>query len=164
MDYKIKVVNIAKKHPTWNLQSLQKNGCSRLKRKEYLSKWEEDIKKGGNKFDKYTIIDSWTYDRFVEARQNYQQVTTKNLQQWALSAVGQFGDFEFKASERWVKKFKSIHAIRQRKITKFVSQRETATLEEILKSAATFGTQALKLIPKFNKNFVINTDQTGMLI
>ncbi|XP_023228981.1 uncharacterized protein LOC111629327 [Centruroides sculpturatus] len=28
-DYKIKVVNIAKAHPTWNLQTLQKKGCSR---------------------------------------------------------------------------------------------------------------------------------------
>lgn len=164
LDYKIKVVNIAKKHPTWNLQSLQKNRCSRLKNKKHLCKWEEEIKTGGNTFDKYRIINSWTFDRFVEAREDYQQVTTKNLQQWALSAAGQFGDFKFKASERWVNKFKSVHRIRQRNITKFMSKRETATLEEVLNSAGTFRTQALQLIPKFNKNFVINTDQTGMLI
>ncbi|GBN35976.1 hypothetical protein AVEN_22431-1 [Araneus ventricosus] len=161
LDYKIKVVNIAKAHPTWNLQSLQKNGCSHLKKMEYLSKWEEEIKKGGNLFDKYSILDSWTYDRFVEARENYQQVTTRNLQQWALAAAGQFAEFEFKASESWVKKFKNKHGIRQRKVTKFVSKRETATIEETLASAATFRKQALKLIPNFNKDYVINTDQTG---
>ncbi|GBO19182.1 hypothetical protein AVEN_38866-1 [Araneus ventricosus] len=78
-----------------------------FKKMEYLSKWEEEIKKGGNLFDKYSILDSWTYDRFVEARENYQQVTNRNLQQWALAAAGQFAEFEFKASESWVKKFKT---------------------------------------------------------
>lgn len=164
LDYKIKAVNIAKKHPNWSLETLKKNGCRRLQKKEYLSKWEEDIKKGGNTFDKYAIIDSWTYDRFVEARQNYQQVTTKNLQQWALSAARQFRNFEFKASERWVKKFKNQHRIRQRKITKYVSQKEAASMEEILKSAEVFRIQTLQLIPKFDKKFIINTDQTGMLM
>lgn len=81
LDYKLKVVNMAKKHPTWSFKTLQSRGCGRLVKKEYLSRWEEDIKKGGTIFDKYAIIDSWTYDRFVEARQNYQQVTTNNLQQ-----------------------------------------------------------------------------------
>lgn len=164
LDYKIKAVNIAKKHPNWSLETLQKNGCRRLKKKEYLSKWEKDIKRGGNIFDKYAIIDSWTYDRFIEARQHYHQVTTKNLQQWALSAAGQFEGFEFKASERWAKKFKNQHGIRQRKITKYVSQKETASMSEILKSAEIFRMQTLQLIPKFDKKFVINTDQTGMLM
>ncbi|GBL79501.1 hypothetical protein AVEN_92654-1 [Araneus ventricosus] len=117
------------------------------------------IKKGENLFDKYSILDSWTYDRFVEARENYQQVTTRNLQQWALAAAGQFAEFEFKASESWVKKFKNKHGIHQRKVTKFASKRETTTIEETL--AATFRQQTLKLIPNFNKDYVINTDQTG---
>ncbi|GFS43769.1 HTH CENPB-type domain-containing protein [Trichonephila inaurata madagascariensis] len=72
----------------------------RLKKKERLPKREENIIKGGNKFDKYALTDSWTYDRFVEAREHFHQVTTRNLQQWALSADGQFKDFEFKVSER----------------------------------------------------------------
>lgn len=37
---------------------------------------------------------------FFEVRQTYHQVTTKNLQQSALSAAGQFKDLEFEASER----------------------------------------------------------------
>lgn len=162
LDYKIKVINIAKAHPTWNLQTLKKKGCRRLKKIEYLSRWEENVKKGRNTFDKYSIIDSWTYDRFVEARQNYQQVTTRNLQQWALAAAGQYPDFAFKASNSWIIKFKKKHQIRQRKVTKFVSQKETATIEEILASAETFRIQTLQLIPNFNKDYVINIDQTGM--
>lgn len=162
LDYKVKVVNIAKAHPTWSLQTLQKKGCSRLKKKEYISRWEEDIKKGGTLFDKYAVIDSWTYDRFMEARQGYHQVTTRNLQEWALAAAGQFPDFAFKASDRWIAKFKKKHGIRQRKITKFVTQKEAVTVDDILTSADIFRTQTLRLLPNFQKDYVINTDQTGM--
>lgn len=71
-----------------------------------------------------------------------------------MSAAGQFKDLELKISERWVLKFKNHHGIRQRKITKYVSQKETATMEEILKSAEVFQIQTLQ----------INTNQTGMLM
>lgn len=160
IDYKVKVVNMAKEHPKWRLETLQRKGCSRLKNMKYLAKWEEDIKSGGTTIDKYSVIDSWTYDRFVEARQNYQQVTTRDLQQWALSASSQFDGLNFKASDSWVKKFKKQHKIRQRKISKYVTERETITLEETLAAAETFRKQMRALIPSFNKNFIINTDQT----
>lgn len=161
LDYKIKVVNMVKEHPKWTLKNLHKKGCSRLKSMKHLYRWEEDIKRGGTTIDKYNIINSWTYDRFVEARVNYQQVTTRNLQEWALSAASQFENFPFKASKPWVIKFKKQHRIRQQKITKYVTEKETATLEEILAAADIFRKQTLVLIPNFHKNFIINTDQTG---
>lgn len=163
LDYKIKVVNIARTHPTWNLKTLQKNGCHRLNKMRYLSIWREDIIKGGNVFDKYSFVDNWTYDRFFEARQDFQQITTRNLQQWASTAARQFSDFNFKASDRWVNRFKYKHGIRQRKITKLVSRKETISMEETLASADAFRAQILRLIPEYNKNYVINTDQTGVL-
>ncbi|KAL1493742.1 hypothetical protein ABEB36_009436 [Hypothenemus hampei] len=160
LDYKIKAVNIAKAHPTWKLQTLQKNGCRRLTKKEQLVQWEKDVMNGGNTFDKYRIIDSWVYDRFVESRQDCQQVTTRNLQQWALTAAGQFKNFNFKASTRWVAKFKNIDKIRQRKITKFISKKESS-IEELLVTARTFCLETSHLIPNFQEKYVINTDQTG---
>lgn len=72
---KIKVVKMAKEHPKWSLRTLQTKGSRRLTRKDELKRWEENIKSGGSTIDKYSIIDSWTYDRFVESRQNYQQVS-----------------------------------------------------------------------------------------
>ncbi|CAG9782302.1 unnamed protein product [Diatraea saccharalis] len=39
-----------------------------------LKIWEEHIKSGGTRKDKYNIIDSWTYDRFV----NREIVTSKS--------------------------------------------------------------------------------------
>jgi len=161
LDYKVTVINIAKQHPNWSLKNLQRKGCSRLKNMKDLKRWEEQIKKGGTIIDKYTTIDSWTYDRFVEARENLQQVTTRNLQQWALAAASQFENFNFKSSLSWVNKFKRNHRIRQRKITRYVSERETFTMSEILASAEEFRIQVRHIIPNFQKEFVINTDQTG---
>lgn len=163
LEYKIKGVNLVKMHPKWTLATLHKKGGSRLKRMDYLSLWENDIKKGGTAYDKYSIIDSWTYDRFVEARQHYQQVTTRNLQQWALAAANQFPNFDFKATDAWVKKFKRKHGIRQRKVTKYVSSTEVATMEETLEAAENFRSDVRDLLPQFMPDFVINTDQTGKL-
>jgi hypothetical protein len=164
LDYKIMVVNLAKAHPKWKLKSLQSKGAHRLKYMRDLKIWDEHIKSGGTRKDKCNTIDSWTYDRFVEARRSCQQVTTRNLQQWALAAAGQFADFKFKASERWAAKFKTRHRIRQRKVIKFVSEKETTTIEKTLFAAENFRVQARALIQNFNKDFVINTDQTGKLL
>lgn len=132
LDYKTKIISLAKTNPTWTLQTLQKKGGSRLKRKDHLKRWGEDVKKDGTNADKLHIIDTWTYDRFVEARQNNNQVTTRYLQQWALAAVNQFqsNSFSFRASKRWVTTFKKRHKIRQRKIIKYVNEKECISLEE----------------------------------
>lgn len=97
----------------------------------------------------------------MEARENNLQVTTRNLQEWALSASSQFPDLYFKASHSWLVRFKRQHKIRQRRITKYVTAREMFTIEDTLAAADIFQKQTLVLIPQFNKDFIINTDQTG---
>ena len=59
---------------------------------DHLKLWKKEVEQGGTKFDKFHVIDSWTYDCFVEMRKNYKQVTTRNLQQWVLAAASQFPD------------------------------------------------------------------------
>ncbi|XP_049769924.1 uncharacterized protein LOC126108656 [Schistocerca cancellata] len=100
LETKIKVVKLVEGYPKWSLRTLQIKGSRSLTRKDELKIWEENIKPGGSTIDKYSIIDSWIYDCFVESCQNYQQVTARNLQQWALAAEGQFQseDFVFKPS------------------------------------------------------------------
>lgn len=72
--YKEKVVALAAAHPKWNLKTLQANGAARLKHKETLYRWKEDVKRGGTNFDKWKTIEHETYERFVEARNNMEQV------------------------------------------------------------------------------------------
>ncbi|GFY12559.1 HTH CENPB-type domain-containing protein [Trichonephila clavipes] len=35
LDYKIKAVNMAKKHPTWSIKTLHSRGCGRLKKSAF---------------------------------------------------------------------------------------------------------------------------------
>ncbi|XP_011702627.1 PREDICTED: uncharacterized protein LOC105458780 [Wasmannia auropunctata] len=160
---KEKVVALAQAHPKWNLATLKKQGANRLKHKDYLQRWKEDIKKGGTRLDKWEKINSETFERFNEARCRLEQVTTRTLQQWAMATAFPFlsEDFKFQASSTWVTVFKRKHKIKQRKITKFVSKRDIATLEETVQAAEKFQRQTKCLISKFDLDFVINTDQTG---
>lgn len=87
----------------WSMESLKKRGSSCLKRKENLLQCQ-DAKICGNKYDKFCVIDSWTYHSFVEAQENYEQVTTRNLQKWVLTSAGQYEDFKFEAFEFLLKK------------------------------------------------------------
>jgi hypothetical protein len=51
---------------------------------------------------------SWTHDRFTEAREDTQHVTTWALEQWGDVTYFEFtsAEFTFKASARWVQEFK----------------------------------------------------------
>lgn len=97
LEYKEKVVALAQAHPKWSLAVLQKNGASRLKRKDYLQRWKEDIVNGGGRIDKLNKINSEVFDLFTEARSCLEQVTTRTLQQWAMAAAFPFiyNDFRF---------------------------------------------------------------------
>lgn len=89
-------------------------------------------------------------------------MTNRTLQQWAMAVFPYISeDFTFTASNSWVDRFKRKHRIKQRKITKYMSQKEYTTLEEILEAAKKFQTQTRALIPQFASDFIINTDQTG---
>lgn len=74
LSYKERAVALAVAHPKWSLKSLQSHGVSRLKHKSMLYRWKEDVKRGGTRLDKLNTIDRETYERFVEARQNLEQV------------------------------------------------------------------------------------------
>lgn len=89
-------------------------------------------------------------------------MTTRTLQQWAMAAAFPFlsENFRFEASSTWVKVFKRKHRIKQRKITKYVSKRDCATLEETIEAAEKFRKQTSILIRNFDLDLVINTDQT----
>jgi len=81
LENKIKIFNMAKEHPKWSSTNLQKKRRLTLEKYDALYRWERHIKYGGTIIDKYVVIDSWTYDCFVEARENNLQFTTRNLQQ-----------------------------------------------------------------------------------
>ncbi|KAJ8681489.1 hypothetical protein QAD02_017276 [Eretmocerus hayati] len=66
MDEKIRILNKAERHPEWSLETLQRNGCAALSRKDTLVRWKEEVKRGGTQYDRAEFIRGKTYERFVE--------------------------------------------------------------------------------------------------
>ncbi|KAL1489468.1 hypothetical protein ABEB36_014357 [Hypothenemus hampei] len=71
---KIKTVRAAQLYPKWSLKTLQVKGSQRLKSKDDLKRWEQDVLNRGTIIDKFAAIDSWTHDRFIEAKEQHLQV------------------------------------------------------------------------------------------
>jgi len=163
LETKIKILNMVREHPKWSLKTVQKHGGSALKNKSDLKKWKDQIEKGYGAKEKYEMINKWTFDRFVEARQQMQPISTKIIQQWASQAALQYQgpDFSFTASHGWIIKFKAFYSIRQRKITRYLKSKHALNLSTILKEAEKFQKRLAKKIAYFPLDYVINTDQTG---
>lgn len=163
LEYKMKAVAYAEEHPKYSLAMLQNQGFRKLKRKSELVRWKKDIEEEGTFIDKMKIIVLEVWEKFQEAQENYEQVTTRTLQQWAMWAAFPLitEKFHFGASIEWIKKFKRKYRIRQRKITKFIGKTELSTMEDVLKAATNFQKETNVLISRFRQDFVINTDQTG---
>ncbi|RLU24502.1 hypothetical protein DMN91_002591 [Ooceraea biroi] len=86
----------------------EKHGCSRLKSMKQLKQWTNTVKRGGTKLDKWRQMKMETFERVTEARKSSQQVTTRTIQEWAMSAASPFlsKTFVFYASKGWAKRFK----------------------------------------------------------
>jgi hypothetical protein len=67
--------------------------------------------------------------------------------------------FLFKASAGWAKNLKNKY-IRQRHVTKYISNKDSMTFEETVK-AELFQKQTVTVIPNHSLNYVINADQMG---
>nr|XP_034184617.1 uncharacterized protein LOC117606357 [Osmia lignaria] len=100
LEYKKKVVAMARAYPKWSLATLQKKGASLLRKKVLLKTWEADIAAGRTLFDKYAAINDLTFKRFEEARNNLEQVTPTMLQQWALNYARELNYNKFTGSVR----------------------------------------------------------------
>jgi len=75
LSYKQKTVALVEAHPKWNLKTLQRYGCARLKNMKRLREWKEDVKRGGTTFDKWKQIEIETFEHFIEARESLEQVS-----------------------------------------------------------------------------------------
>ncbi|GFY29147.1 uncharacterized protein KIAA0825 [Trichonephila clavipes] len=96
---------------------------------------------------KYVLTNSWTYDGFVEARENFHRLTTRNLQQWALSAAGQFKDLKLPNG--------AIDFLRN---DQFV-----ANISDKAKAMAVITTDALESILHKDEFFFINENYTKIV-
>lgn len=151
-------------HPKWTLNTFHRNGGTCLVRIDEIHRWKRQILNGGTQYDKSRFIKDQTCERFVEARDNHEPVTMRNLQEWAMQAFMVVNGDEpgkFMASESWISRFKKEYRISQRKVTKFMKVVEKRSLETIASEAEKFQSDCRESIAALNKDYVLNTDQMG---
>jgi hypothetical protein len=68
--------------------------------------------------------------------------------------------FPFKASAGWAQDFKKEHRIRYGHMTKYISSKGNTTFEETVKAPEFLQKQTVTVIPDYDLDYVINTDQT----
>ncbi|CAF4733169.1 unnamed protein product [Rotaria sp. Silwood1] len=97
-----------------------------------------------------------------EARQSYLPVHDLGLRRWDLEKAKQELLHDFVASEKWLFNFKIQHNICSRKVTKVVTTKQVTNQEEVQHSADEFVSRVRDLLPKYDPDYVINTDQSGI--
>jgi hypothetical protein len=84
------------------------------------------------------------FNDFKRARNNFLIFHDCDLQRWAKNKAREL-DFEFKASNSWLSRFKKINGIVYKKATKIVSTNYVQDQETIEQSAKNFSTTQSKL-------------------
>jgi len=98
---KVRIIDIADKHPKWSLATLQKHGCADLSSKSKLKIWKQQIENGGTRAEKYRTINKYVSEMFNEARENARVVKTVNLKQLGIQKAREINALNvFKALNR----------------------------------------------------------------
>ncbi len=96
----------------------------------------------------------------MSCRDNFLPVHDKDLQRWAILRANEL-DFNFNASATFIYDFKRKHLIGSRKIMKLVSNKYILEKQKLERNANEFRANILNKIENYNKDLILNSDQTG---
>ncbi|CAF3411410.1 unnamed protein product [Rotaria sp. Silwood2] len=139
-----------------------KHRFQRVRDLSYISRFRAYIEKGGTRMQKLENVNNYVYHKFEQARQSYLPVHDLDLRRWGLEKAKQELLHDFVASEKWLFNFKIQHNICSRKVTKVVTTKQVTNKEEVQHSADEFVSSVRDLVPKYDPDYVINTDQSGI--
>lgn len=161
----MEILKLIAAHPNWNIKTIQKHGGKEFKYHHYKARWEDQIKRGGTKFEKYRFIDNYVFTKFEESRKCYKFVKERDLQFWGIQAAQTFRDpgFVFRGGHTWLFNFKSRHGISSRKVTNLIGRRDVLSLDSILQSARQFQEDFRRFSTGFKTEQIYNTDQVGFM-
>ena len=146
-----------------------------------MARFRTYIEESGTKKQKIDSVEDFVYDKFERARELLRPVHDIDLKRWAQQQARSTFFHEFVASDKWIWAFKHKYNMCSRQVTKvsvancresflsssvyvfsqFVTKREVMN-GEIKKSAAQFVNDVRALLPKYNEDFLLNTDQSGL--
>jgi hypothetical protein len=118
------------------------------------------VKNGGKTSQKLEIINNFVLTKFKNARIKKLPVHDIDLKRWAKVCAKQ-SNFEFKASNYWISRFKRENRIKSRKVTKFVTYTNLKNSAKIIESSDNFVKNAIMQFKNFECSNVFNTDQSG---
>ena len=147
-----------RKHSFRNVQRRFK----RVRDKNYIRRFRKYIEAQGTKKHKLDGIDSFVYQSFENARNQFLSIHDIDLKSWGLRKAAQLSDKTFAATDYWIYQFKKRHNIVSRKITKLVTKREIQNKDVIHQSAKDFVSNVHNVISNFHPHYILNTDQSGL--
>ena len=160
LEKKRQILEVRKQNPGWSFRCLRSRNPS-LKFRQYLYKWEQQILEGGTRRDKLKTIDSYTFDRFSDARKDGKPVHDDDIRFWALHRSRKIPNLVFEASRKWLYNFKQRHGIVSRKVQKLLTRKELYGSEENKKREEEFRQQVKEKTAIYHPSMVWNGDQVG---
>ena len=149
----------SKRKHSWNMFHRH---FKRVPNRGYITYFRKYLASGGTKRYKINQIDAFVYESCENARGKLLSFHDIDLRRWGLRKAKEILLNDFVASEKWLFNFKHRYNIYSRKITKLVTKREVQNEQEIHKSANDFVSNTQKIIKKYNPDYVLNTDQSGL--
>ncbi|XP_025159178.1 uncharacterized protein LOC112589564 isoform X1 [Harpegnathos saltator] len=126
-----------------------------------LRRWKDQISAGSSKDEKLKRISEYITNRFNEALENRIIIHDIDIARWASRAQEEKNVVGFKASETWVKRFKTSYDIVSRKITKFVTKKSLLSKTDLEDKCNTFIENVKYYIERYGVDNVYNSDQSG---
>jgi hypothetical protein len=85
----------------------------------YISRFRRYLEQNGTEVEKFSKIEEYTFQKFLNARNVFVNVHDIDLRRWAIDRASQLG-CRFQASESWILSFKRRNRIVSRKVTKYI--------------------------------------------
>jgi len=126
-----------------------------------LRRWEIQVNEGGSRYHNLKQISEYILNNFNIALEKGIIIHDIDLARWAVRAQEDLNVPGFKASMRWIQKFKVIHNIVSRKITKFVTKKSILANVELEEKCNSFIENVKYQITQYGAENIYNSDQSG---
>lgn len=139
------------------------NRFRKLNNEKEIYRMRKYVENGGTNFHKWFNVSTKLFSKFKNSREQFLPVHDIDLKRWALEFGREEGLSldEFQASDSWILNFKNKYRISSRKVTKFVTRRQFVNQEELEDNAITFTLECRDKFKDFDRNNIINFDQSG---
>jgi len=155
-----KVSKFLDEHKNCSLKVVR-NRFKRIKNHKVLSRVRRMIRNNGATSEKMAVVNAAVVPMFKDCRLQMLPVHDMDLQKWALQKAKEVSYSQFKASRKWLLKFKRQNGIRSRKVTMTFSSTKLQKTDAIEASANAFRIEFKQELFNYPLDQIFNSDQSG---